>query len=147
MWLFFNKHLTPETFQTPFVFGLEKEKKKKKAVPLDLKKIALCLCDITYKYYFKETKTLQWIHICTSIYIISITILRREVDGLKCIILYENKAHSYYMQGRKWTTSYDYSFPYSARYQFGLDIFKDLWGDALLTFPDWCSFPTLVTCK
>lgn len=25
-----DKHLTPETFQTPFVFGLEKEKEKKK---------------------------------------------------------------------------------------------------------------------
>lgn len=34
--------------------------------------------------------------------VISITILR-EVDGLKCILLYENKAHSSHMQDRKWT--------------------------------------------
>lgn len=35
------------------------------------------------------------------LYIISISLLRNEVDGLKCIIPYENKAHSNHTQGRK----------------------------------------------
>lgn len=35
------------------------------------------------------------------LFVMSITLLRNKVDGLKCIIPYENKAHSNHTQGRK----------------------------------------------
>lgn len=84
---------------------------------------------------------IEYIHICTSIYIISITILRREVDGLKCIILYENKAHSYYMQDRKWTLSTINSTSLDRHYHWINSLFEmhvDLmWISGLTIWPKW----------